>query len=158
MGVRAVAASVTLLTSSSALAAGLDVDGWLEKPGVKLLAVEFYATWCKPCMEAVPKWKALHEKYRKQAFAWSSCPRKTLAESAWPEHHHEIAVGLRRPFHAAKRARNRQRLHLGGRRRQHVAKLCDSFSRVLPILGQGGVQRQVRLRATPLPVLCKLRA
>ncbi len=66
MGVRAVAASVTLLTSSSALAAGLDVDGWLEKPGVKLLAVEFYATWCKPCMEAVPKWKALHEKYRKQ--------------------------------------------------------------------------------------------
>ena len=25
--------------------------------------VEFFATWCKPCMEAVPKWKKLHEKY-----------------------------------------------------------------------------------------------
>ncbi|MBI2372919.1 MAG: SUMF1/EgtB/PvdO family nonheme iron enzyme [Deltaproteobacteria bacterium] len=56
-----------LLTSSSAFASGgLDIDGWLQKEGVKLLAVEFYATWCKPCMEAVPKWKALHEKYKKR--------------------------------------------------------------------------------------------
>ena len=31
---------------------------------MKLLAVEFYATWCKPCIAAVPKWKALHERYR----------------------------------------------------------------------------------------------
>jgi sulfatase modifying factor 1 len=45
---------------------GLDVERWLTRPGVKLLAVEFYATWCKPCMEAVPKWRALHEKYRGQ--------------------------------------------------------------------------------------------
>jgi thiol-disulfide isomerase/thioredoxin len=36
----------------------------LSMPAVKLVVVEFYATWCKPCMEAVPKWKALHEKYR----------------------------------------------------------------------------------------------
>ncbi len=43
---------------------GLDVRGWLDRPGVKVLAVEFYATWCKPCMEAVPRWKALHDKYR----------------------------------------------------------------------------------------------
>jgi len=42
----------------------LDLKGWLNQPGVKLVAVEFYATWCKPCMKAVPKWKALHEKYR----------------------------------------------------------------------------------------------
>ena len=33
---------------------------------MKLLAVEFYATWCKPCMAAVPRWKELHEKYRRQ--------------------------------------------------------------------------------------------
>ncbi len=46
-------------------AAELDIDGWLEKPGVRLVAVEFYATWCQPCMAAVPKWKALHEAYRK---------------------------------------------------------------------------------------------
>ena len=34
------------------------------RPGVRLLAVEFYATWCKPCMEAVPRWTRLHEQYR----------------------------------------------------------------------------------------------
>ena len=45
-------------------AGGLDVDAWIARPGVRLVAVEFYATWCKPCMAAVPRWKALHEKYR----------------------------------------------------------------------------------------------
>ncbi len=45
---------------------GLDVKTWLSRPGVKLLAVEFYASWCEPCMEAVPRWKRLHEKYRDQ--------------------------------------------------------------------------------------------
>lgn len=49
----------------SARAQGLNIEDWLRRPGVKLVAVEFYATWCKPCMEAVPKWKALHDKYRK---------------------------------------------------------------------------------------------
>jgi thiol-disulfide isomerase/thioredoxin len=42
----------------------LDIRAWLGDPGVKLLAVEFYATWCKPCQKAVPKWKALQKKYR----------------------------------------------------------------------------------------------
>ncbi len=45
---------------------GLSVEAELLRPGVRLLVVEFYATWCKPCMEAVLKWKALHEKYRDQ--------------------------------------------------------------------------------------------
>ncbi len=45
--------------------AQVNVEKWLQRPGVKLVAVEFYATWCKPCMAAVPKWKALHDKYRK---------------------------------------------------------------------------------------------
>ncbi len=54
-----------LLLAPSVQAQGLDVEGWLRRPGVKLVAVEFYATWCKPCMEAVPRWKALHERYRK---------------------------------------------------------------------------------------------
>ena len=44
----------------------LDIEGWLRRPGVKLVAVEFYATWCKPCMEAVPRWKALHDKYQSE--------------------------------------------------------------------------------------------
>ena len=42
----------------------LSVEKWLAEPGVKLLAVEFYATWCKPCQEAIPKWKKLQKKYR----------------------------------------------------------------------------------------------
>ncbi len=58
------AALVATLSPSLARAEGLDVAQWLRRPGVKLLAVEFYATWCKPCMEAVPKWKALHERYK----------------------------------------------------------------------------------------------
>ena len=45
---------------------GLDVKAWLSRPGVKLLAVEFYATWCKPCMKAVPRWKRLHDEYRER--------------------------------------------------------------------------------------------
>ncbi len=52
------------LGPSPASAAGLDVRGWLDRPGVKLLAVELYATWCKPCMAAVPRWRELHERYR----------------------------------------------------------------------------------------------
>ena len=56
---------VGILGGGEAQAQGLDVERWLRRPGVKLVAVEFYATWCKPCMAAVPKWKALHEKYAK---------------------------------------------------------------------------------------------
>ena len=43
-----------------------NVQDWLTRPGVKLLVVEFYATWCGPCKAAIPKWKALHDKYRDQ--------------------------------------------------------------------------------------------
>ncbi len=42
---------------------GLDVHRILSQAGVKLLAVEFYSAYCKPCMKAVPKWRKLHEKY-----------------------------------------------------------------------------------------------
>ena len=45
---------------------GLDLRVWLDQPGVQLVAVEFYATWCKPCVDAVPRWRALHERYRGQ--------------------------------------------------------------------------------------------
>lgn len=42
----------------------LNIEEMLKQPGVKLLAVDFYATWCKPCMAAIPKWKKLQDKYR----------------------------------------------------------------------------------------------
>ena len=54
-----------LAAPAASYANDLNVDRWLTRPGVKLVAVEFYATWCKPCMEAVPKWRALHERHRK---------------------------------------------------------------------------------------------
>ena len=40
----------------------------LKKPGVKLVAVDFYATWCTPCIAAIPKWKKLQEKYGDKGF------------------------------------------------------------------------------------------
>ena len=40
----------------------------LKKPGVKLVAVDFYATWCEPCNAAIPKWKKLQEKYGNKGF------------------------------------------------------------------------------------------
>lgn len=49
-----------------AQAAGLELKSELARPGTKLLVIDFYATWCKPCMAAVPQWKALHAKYRAQ--------------------------------------------------------------------------------------------
>jgi thiol-disulfide isomerase/thioredoxin len=56
---------LTLLVATPALAdENLSIETELMRPGVRLLAVEFYATWCTPCMEAVPRWKALHDKYR----------------------------------------------------------------------------------------------
>lgn len=42
----------------------LNVEEMLKRPAVKLVAVDFYATWCKPCMAAIPKWKKLQDKYR----------------------------------------------------------------------------------------------
>ena len=56
------------LPVSTRAADNVNVQQWLSRPNVKLVAVEFYATWCKPCMEAVPRWKTLHEKYHGRGF------------------------------------------------------------------------------------------
>ena len=55
-----------LFPTNFGLASELNIEDWLGRPGVKMLAVEFYASWCKPCVEAIPKWKTLHEKYKQQ--------------------------------------------------------------------------------------------
>ncbi|MFM2151880.1 MAG: hypothetical protein RL199_315 [Pseudomonadota bacterium] len=44
----------------------LDVEGWLMRPGVRAVAVEFYASWCKPCMDAMPRWKELQKRYGRE--------------------------------------------------------------------------------------------
>ncbi len=56
---------VTALTMplSPASAGDLNVEAELSVPGTKLLVVELFATWCGPCMDAVPRWEALRRRY-----------------------------------------------------------------------------------------------
>jgi thiol-disulfide isomerase/thioredoxin len=44
----------------------LDISALLAERGTRLLVVEFYATWCKPCMAAMPLWQQLKERYASQ--------------------------------------------------------------------------------------------
>jgi ABC-type transporter MlaC component/thiol-disulfide isomerase/thioredoxin len=62
----ALAAAAVLWTNRAVSAEELNLPVWLDRPTVKLLAVEFYSTTCKPCMQAMPRWEALTAKYRKQ--------------------------------------------------------------------------------------------
>jgi thiol-disulfide isomerase/thioredoxin len=58
-----------LLCPDSASGQGqVNLQEVMRQPGVKLVAVEFWADWCKPCVKAIPKWRELHEKYRDQGF------------------------------------------------------------------------------------------
>lgn len=34
----------------------------------KVVMLEFWATWCPPCKEAVPELKAIHERYKERGF------------------------------------------------------------------------------------------
>ena len=53
-----------MLSSATPVSAqSFSLDGWLDEPEVKLVAVEFYADWCEPCLEAVPRWEALRKRY-----------------------------------------------------------------------------------------------
>ena len=56
---------IPVLCHASANPSILDIQEELSRPGVKLVVVEFYATWCKPCMDAIPKWQELHRKYKR---------------------------------------------------------------------------------------------
>ncbi len=59
------ALALTLIAFPSQ-AGDLDIEAWLDEPGTKLVAVEFYADWCKPCLESAPRWEALRKKYAAQ--------------------------------------------------------------------------------------------
>ena len=39
------------------------IKGELRKPGVKLVAIDFYMTGCPPCDAAIPVWKKLKKEY-----------------------------------------------------------------------------------------------
>ena len=62
----ALLASLVVVPEAAYAESDVRVPDWLAQPGVRLVAVEFYATWCKPCMDAMPRWKALSEKYHTQ--------------------------------------------------------------------------------------------
>jgi len=62
----------------------LPLAQYLDQPNVKVVAVQFYAMWCKPCLEAVPNWERLRKQYHPQGFRLvvvetqakdSRCPR-----------------------------------------------------------------------------------
>ncbi len=60
----AVLSLCTLLALPTYAADDLDIAAELSRPGVRLVAVEFFSKDCEPCKRAAPRWKALHEKYR----------------------------------------------------------------------------------------------
>ena len=57
-------ALLSTFVASHALADdGLNLAALFTEPGAKLVVVEFYADWCKPCKAAAPKWNELHKQY-----------------------------------------------------------------------------------------------
>jgi cytochrome c biogenesis protein CcmG/thiol:disulfide interchange protein DsbE len=41
-------------------------SSYTELKGKKLTIIDFWATWCKPCLKSIPKLKKLYEKYKEQ--------------------------------------------------------------------------------------------
>ena len=41
------------------------LTGWLNEPGVRMVAVEFYSDYCEPCKKAAPEWERLRKRYEK---------------------------------------------------------------------------------------------
>jgi len=53
-----------LALAGSAHAARFDLARWLDKPDVKLVAVEVYSDYCEPCKAAAPRWEKLRKRYK----------------------------------------------------------------------------------------------
>jgi len=57
-------ALASLLLTTPAAAQSPDVEDWLARPGVKLVALDFYASWCTPCKASLPRWAEIYERFR----------------------------------------------------------------------------------------------
>ena len=58
--------SLSAISAPAAATGGVNIPEMLSRPGVRLIALEFYATWCKPCMASMPRWAELKKRYYKQ--------------------------------------------------------------------------------------------
>ena len=54
------------LSSEPAYASELGFDDLVHESDTRLVVVEFFATWCEPCIKALPRWENLRKKYREQ--------------------------------------------------------------------------------------------
>ena len=61
----------TSATRPAALAPEINIAEWIDQKPVKLsdlrgrvVLLDFWATWCSPCVETIPKLNGLHRKYR----------------------------------------------------------------------------------------------
>ncbi len=84
-------AAVSLLLSLAA-PPELDVGRVLAEPGVRAVALGFWASWCAPCVEAVPKWKALQERHRAAGLRVVIVQTKDGASCAGPGFEPDVLV------------------------------------------------------------------
>lgn len=45
---------------------------YMELKGEKLTVIDFWATWCKPCIKAIPELNTIHENFKEKGVAFIS--------------------------------------------------------------------------------------
>lgn len=79
---------LSMLGKPAPAIAGRDIDGEavsLADLKGKVVLVEFWASWCPPCLAAIPRLNALHDRYRDQGFAILGVNVDAKREGANPE-------------------------------------------------------------------------
>lgn len=63
----------------SSLGKPISLSSFKGKP----LLIDFWGTWCAPCMRSIPELKRIHNKYRSRLFILSVAKEKPNAEQKW---------------------------------------------------------------------------